>query len=257
MGDGATLVGRAAEVASLQGEWRRATAGELRCVFLTGDAGIGKTSLAEDVAHRHAALATTLTARARPLGGVASFGLWSEALDPHLRDLGGDEIRALVGGPLDDLASLLHSVAAVRGSVPVREPPRSRLLEGLGTLLDNLARRRPVLLTLDDMHQADASSWDLLHYLTLHFSRTPALVVATGRTEELADQPLAVRVLLDLEQEGALRRIEVEPLAREALDELAEDVMGRAVDKDVVDWVAERSQGNPLFAVGLLRSLRE
>ena len=126
MRESATLVGRAPEVASLQGEWQRAAAGELRCVFLTGDAGIGKTSLAEDVAHRHAATATTLTARARPLGGVASFGLWSEALDPHLRDLEGDEIRALCGGPLDDLASLLHSVAAVRGSVKIVLPPISR-----------------------------------------------------------------------------------------------------------------------------------
>jgi DNA-binding CsgD family transcriptional regulator len=257
MREAATLVGRDPEVASLQGEWQRAAAGELRCVILTGDAGIGKTSLAEDVAQRHAGAATTLTARARPLGGVSSFGLWAEALDPHLRDLGDDEIRTLCGGPLDDLASLLFSVAAVRGSIPDREPPRSRLLEGLGTLLQNMARRRPILLTLDDMHQADASSWDLLHYLTLHFSRTPALVMATARTEELADQPLAVRVLLDLEQEGALRRIEVEPLGPEPLRELAEAVMDRAVDKDVVDWVMERSQGNPFYAVGLLRSLRE
>ena len=255
--EGTKLVGRAAEVADLEAEWRRAAAGELRCVLLTGDAGVGKTSLANDVVVRHAPGATILSARARPLGGVASFGLWAEALDTYLRELSPAEITELCGGPLDDLASLLRSVAAVRGATPDREPPRSRLLESLGTLLGNLARRRPVVAVLDDMHQADASSWDLLHYLALRFPRTPALVVATARPGELADQPLAVRVLLELEQEGALRRLDIEPLGQESLRELAEDVMGRAVGKDVVDWVSERSQGIPLYAVGLLRALRE
>jgi len=167
--EGTRLVGRAAEVADLEAEWRRAAAGELRCVLLTGDAGVGKTSLANDVVARHAPGATILSARARPLGGVASFGLWAEALDTYLRELSPAEITELCGGPLDDLASLLRSVAAVRGATPDREPPRSRLLESLGTLLGNLARRRPVVAVLDDMHQADASSWDLLHYLALRF----------------------------------------------------------------------------------------
>jgi DNA-binding CsgD family transcriptional regulator len=257
MGEKTRLVGRAPEVAVLEAEWQRAASGELRCVLLSGDAGLGKTSLAEDTVARHVDAATTLSARARPLGAVASFGLWAEALDTHLRDLPAEEIRELCGGPLDDLASLLHSVAAVRGSVPDREPHRSRLLQSLGTLIQNLARRQPVVLVLDDMHQADASSWDLLHFLAQHFSRIPALVLATARSGEMADQPLPVRVLLDLEQEGALRRIEVEPLGHEPLRELAEDVIGGAVGKDVVDWISERSQGNPLYAIGLLRSLRE
>ena len=78
--EGTKLVGRAAEVADLEAEYRRAAVGELRCVLLTGDAGVGKTSLANDVVARHAPGATILSARARPLGGVASFGLWAEAV---------------------------------------------------------------------------------------------------------------------------------------------------------------------------------
>ena len=257
MSDQARLVGRDAELAVLEAEWQRAAGGELRCVLLSGEAGVGKTTLSGAVADRHAGAAVVLSARARPLGGVASFGLWAEALDAHLRDLPADEVSALCGGLLDDLACLLRSVAAVQGSIPAHEPPRSRLLESLGTVVQNLARRRPVVVLLEDMHQADASSWDLLHYLGLRFRQTPALVLATARPGEIADQPLAVRVLLDLEQEGAVRRLDVEPLGAEALRELAEDVMGRAVGKDVVDWLAERSRGNPLFAVGLLRALRD
>ena len=257
MAEKTRFVGRAAEIAQLEAGWRRAAAGRLTCVLLAGDRGVGKTRLAEEILSRHAGTATTLSARARPLGGVASFGLWTEALEQHLRALPREEVSALCGGLLDDLAGLLRSVAAVRGAVPNQEPPRIRLLESLGMLLANLARRRPVVVVLDDIHQADASSWDVLEYLALHFPRTAVLVVATAHPWELADQPLAVRILLDLEQQDALQRIEVGPLGEGAVRELAEDVLGRVVAKDVLDWVVERSRGNPLYAGGLLRALRD
>ena len=251
------FVGRASEVAALEAERQRSASGELRCVLLAGDPGAGKTRLAEETLARHAASSTALTARARPLSTVASFGVWAEAFEEHLRQLPPEEVGALCGGFLDDLAGLLRSVAGVRRAIPDREPPRIRFLESLGTLLTNLARRRPVVLFLDDMHSADASSWEVLEYLALHFSRTPALVIAAVRPGELADQPLAVRVLLDLEQQEVLRRIDVAPLGEEAVEQLAEDVLGRTVGKDVLDWVSERSRGNTLFAVGLLRALRD
>lgn len=257
MGDDTRLVGRDAELAALTSDIERSAAGEFRCVLVSGDPGVGKTRLAEEVLARSAATATTLASRGRPLGGAASFGLWAEALEQHLRELPLEDVTSLCGGVLDDLAGLLRTVAVVRAAIPDREAPRIRLLESLATLLANLARPRPVVLLLDDVHQADASSWDVLDYLARHFSRIPVTVVATARPGELADQPLALRVLLDLEQQGVLRRVELRPLTEAALQELAEDILGAGVGKDVVDWVAERSRGNPLFAGGLLRALHE
>lgn len=251
------LVGRGAELAALEAELERSSAGEFRCVLLSGDPGVGKTRLAEEVLALSAGSALTLVSRARPLGAAASFGLWAEALEQHLRELPLEEVGELCGGLLDDLAGLLRTVAVVRAAIPDREAPRIRLLESLATLLANLARRRPVVLLLDDVHQADASSWDVLDYLARHFGRIPVTVVATARPGELADQPLAIRVLLDLEQQGVLRRISVVPLDEAAVREMAEEILGAAVGKDVVDWVAERSRGNPLFAGGLLRALHD
>ena len=251
------LVGRAAELAALEVELQRATAGEFRCVLLCGDPGLGKTRLAEEILTRSADSATTLVSRARPLGAAASFGLWAEALEQHLRELPLEEVAQLCGGLLDDLASLLRSVAVVRAAAPDREPPRIRLLESLATLLGNLARQRPLVLLLDDVHQADASSWEMLDYLARHFVQIPVLVLATARPGELADQPLATRVLLDLGQQDALRRVDVLPLDEATIAELAEDILGRVVAPDVLEWVTERSRGNPLFASGLLRAMRD
>jgi hypothetical protein len=220
------LVGRTAEVAALEEEWKRAAGGELRCVLLSGAPGVGKTRLAQELVEGVAGRAIVLSARARPLGGVAAFGLWAEALEDHLRELPANEVTELRGGLLDDLACVLRSVAAVRGDAPEGEAPSPPT----GEPGDAAAEPRPA---------------------------TAALVMATARPGELADEPLAVRVLLDLEQQGRLRRLPIEPLPEPALRELTADMLGSQAGQDVVAWVAERSRGNALFAVGLLLTLRE
>ncbi|MDQ3943887.1 MAG: ATP-binding protein [Actinomycetota bacterium] len=129
MADKTSFVGREAELADLDAQWRQAAGGRFRCVLVVGEPGVGKTRLADEACECHGSSATELPARARPLSGTASFGLWAEALEHHLRELPREEISRLSGGLVDDLASLVRSVAAVRGTVPDREPPRPRLLE--------------------------------------------------------------------------------------------------------------------------------
>jgi class 3 adenylate cyclase/DNA-binding CsgD family transcriptional regulator len=254
---GPALVGRGREMAVLDTELKRAAAGEFRVVLLMGDGGVGKTRLAGEVLADPGQQALVLSARAHPLGGTTSFGLWTEAFEGHLRGLDHNAVSALCGGFLDDLAALLRSAAAVRGSPPVGEPPRSRLLEGLAVLLTNLGDSGPVVLLLDDMHYADASSWDALHYLARNLPRCPVLVLATARPAELAGQVAPRQILLGLEQDGLLRRLEVRPLTTEAVGELAGAVLGHAPPGALVGWLDERSRGNPLFTVGLVQALLE
>ena len=251
------FVGRSTEISLIEEEWRRAASGQFRCVLLLGEPGVGKTRLAEESVLRCGSSTTVLRAQARPLSGTAAFGLWAEALDSHFRELDRDEIFQVCGGHLDDLASLMHSVAAVRGTAPRREPPRPRLLGGLTQLLATLAERRPVIFFFDDLHYADASSWDALAYLTQALASSRVLVVATARTGELTALPAPMRVLVELDELEALRRITLEPLDDAALRELAEDVLARPVGKDVLDWLWDRSRGIPLYAIGLLHAVND
>lgn len=250
-------MGRDREVAVLEAELARAVEGEFRCVLLLSDPGVGKTRLAGEVLARHSPPAIGLSGRAHPLGGTTSFGLWAEALEGHLRGLDTNEVSELCGGFLDDLAALLRSAAAVRGSPAPGEPPRSRLLEGLAVLLTNLAELAPVLVFLDDVHVADPSSWDALHYLARNLPGARVLVLAAARPAELASQAGPTQVLLGLEQEGLVRRMELRPLPTEAVGELAGAVLGQAPPPALVGWLDERSRGNPLFTIGLLRALLE
>ncbi|MBV9174669.1 MAG: AAA family ATPase [Chloroflexi bacterium] len=249
------LVGRDTELAALQREYRRASAGEFRSVLLLADPGIGKTRLVREFLARPRTKTIALSARAYPLGENASFGVWSEALERHLRGLASTDVAEVCGGVLDDLAVLIRSVAAIRPPGLAQEPPRLRLLEGLATIIDNLASRMPLLCFLDDVHLADGSSWECLGYLARNISQARVLVVAAARPAELADHPTGTRITLGLEQEGFLARLELRPLDRDALGNLVQGVIGGPPPPALVAWLAQRSLGNPLFALGLLQAL--
>ena len=115
------LVGRDRELAILEAELERSARGECRCVLITGEAGIGKTRLAAELLARHPDDVIALSGRGYPLGMTASFGIWAEALERYLRGQDPVVVAQLCGGFLDDLATLLRSVAAAQGSVPPRD----------------------------------------------------------------------------------------------------------------------------------------
>ena len=124
-------------------------------------------------------------------------------------------------------------------------------------LLANLASRAPVVLVLDDVHLADASSWEALSYVARRAAESPMFVLATARPE-LSEQPAAAQVIAALEQEGRLDVIRLEPLGRDAVRELAEAVLTEGVSSPTRSSIGLRSTpGNPLFAIDLLGALVE
>src|SRR5438093_763085 len=129
------------------------------------------------------------------------------------------------------------------------------MFEALAVLVRNLAATAPLIIALDDLHHADGSSWEVLNYLAHNLPETRVLIVGAARRAELSDQPIGIDVILGLEQEGMLRRLALGPLSHEGVAELAELVLRRPPPGSLVTWLAERSRGNPLFALGLLLAL--
>ncbi|SKC42071.1 ATP-binding protein [Krasilnikoviella flava] len=225
--------------------------------LLTGEAGIGKTRLVAEVAWRAAADgAAVLWGGGHDAEGHTPYGAFAEALDGWLAEQDADS-RARVGAEHPDLVAFLPSLgrADTHGRSPEEE--RDRLFRATAALLGDLAAARPVVLVLDDLHAADAGSFQLLGHLARRTARAgvPLRFLVTLRPEELPEGDPRRVGLTSLERGGLAVREEVERLDRDACLAVAADAAGDAAGADRLRRVWELSLGNPLFAAELARGL--
>src|SRR5215471_13804154 len=261
------LVGRDAELAALDEQVALVCTGAFRVVLVTGEPGIGKSRLVSELAERQRDSAVVVGSRAFEWGMTYSLALWVEAFERLLSSAPTDEVRRLCGSSVRDLALVLRSARRALGRSPGRpdpeldhepgrEPDPERLLRALTELLDNLSTDSPVIIVLDDVHNADASSWQALYHMARQLPDRPVLVLATARIADLARHAVAGQVLVGLEQDDVLVRLELQALTDESVAALTRAVLGPGdVAPALVSWLAGRSRGYPLFVIGLLRAL--
>ncbi len=264
-----SLVGRDAEVAALDEQLALVRTGAFRVVLVTGEPGIGKSRLVSELAERQRDFAVVVGSRAFELGMTYSLALWVEAFERLLGSAPTAEVRRLCGSSVRDLALVLLSARRALGSAPgkpdgepdhepVREPDPERLLRALTELLDNVSAGGPVIVVLDDVHNADVSSWQALYHMARRLPDRRVLVLATARAADLARHPVAGQVLAGLEQDDVLARLGLQALTDESVAALTRAVLGAGdVPPALVSWLAGRSRGYPLFVIGLLRALLE
>ncbi|MFJ4715536.1 ATP-binding protein [Streptomyces sp. NPDC088785] len=221
--------------------------------LLTGEAGVGKTSLAGEAARRAAAAGTAvLWGGGHDAEGHTPYGAFAEALDGWLADGDAGE-RARVAAEHPELAAFLPSLGrtGVEGGRSPEEE-RDRLFRAAGALLGELAAARPVLVVLDDLHAADEGSFQLLSHLARRAAADGPDVrfLVTHRDEEMPDGDPRRSALAALRRARLCVREDVGRLDREACLAVARD--GGAPPQRL-DRVWELSLGNPLFALELAR----
>jgi len=238
----APLAGRASERDQIAAAVAAAVAGRSRdFVWITGEPGIGKTRLLEEVADQvHAINGSVLQGRGYEAEMVRPFGPWIDALRGVALGLTDEASRAA-------LAPLLPGLG-----VHVPGGDRDRLFEAVVHLLERLTSAgRPVGLILDDLQWFDEASVGLLHFVARAVSGSRVLVACGARSGELDDNQAVVRLTRALRGDGRLRHLSLEPLDTAALEEL---VKGISTGVDVNRAVTE-SEGNPLFAIEIARAL--
>ncbi|WP_254508371.1 serine/threonine-protein kinase [Anatilimnocola floriformis] len=255
------VVHREHELASLRQSLAAAEASRGSMVCVTGEPGIGKTTLVEDFLEGLESRKTIQIARGRCSERQASASAYLPIVDA-LADL----IRGETG---DAVLRLLKVVAPTwsaqlvpgsrYGTVPPVAHTQQAMLREIATLLTAISRIGTVVLFIDDVHWSDVSTVDLLAYVGRHCRERPVLIIVTYRPTELLLGPHPFhRVKLDLQAQGVCNELALSFLGRSQIESLLSLTFP---DHDFPAHFAElihsRTEGSPLFAADLLRYLRE
>ena len=241
------LVGRAAEWTRLTELWAAAERGRAQLVLVTGEPGIGKTRLVDE-------LRAWCDARGAATAGARSYAAEGElAYGPVAAWLRAPALAARRPGPGDrtELARLLPEL----GDAPAAAgEQRARLFAAAARAL--LAPAAPLLLVADDLQWADRDTLQLLHYLVRAHPRARLLVAATARHEEL-DPPHPLHELVTgLGALGRCEELALGRLSRADTAALAAGIRGAPLAPGDAERLFAETEGNPLFAVEALRAGR-
>jgi predicted ATPase len=262
------MVGRQQEWAALRTGFEEAAASRGSMLCVTGEPGLGKTTLVESFLEALAASGRPWSlARGRcseRLAGTEAYLPFLEALDSLLQGEGGAS-RARVMKLLAPTWYLqLAPLAAddpvlARVLAEAKETSQERRKRELGVFLTEVSRQRPLVVFLDDIHWADPSSVDLLAYLGSKCAGLRLLLVLTYRPSDLlrSQHPFG-SVKLELQGRGVCREIALPFLTRDDLDNyLALAFAGHQFPEELASVLHARTEGNPLFMVDLLHYLRD
>lgn len=247
----AALIGRSRSWEVLNGAWEQAGQQPRRLVLVTGEAGIGKTRLVEELAvwcsHRGAVVSE---ARSYPAEGSLAFGLvtgWlrSAVYAEHLAGL--DEPQRA------ELSRLLPELRAGPVALEYGDAGEQiRLFEAVARAL--AATGMPLLLIAEDLHWADRQSLQFLHYLVRSEMQSPLMVVGTARSGDFVRPHPLSDLTVSLRSVGRLNEIELERLSPDASASLAAAVSGRPLTPQQAERIFAESEGNPLFIVEAVRA---
>jgi predicted ATPase len=267
-------VGRDPERAALWTGFESAAAGNGLVLCVTGEPGIGKTTLVEgflaELCARGRAHASASGRCSERLAGAEAYLPVLEALDTLVRGDAGEAaarlMRLVAPTWYAQIAPSPDWPAGQRGegagdcpTAPAQGASQERLKRELLAVLEEVSRARPLVFFLDDVHWADPSTVDLLAYLGARCAGLRLLLVLTYRpTELLLAQHPFVSARLELQRHGVCREVPLGFLSRSEVESyLGLAFAGHRFPADFVDLIRDKTGGNPLFLVDLLRYLRD
>ncbi|SEF34228.1 Predicted ATPase [Amycolatopsis pretoriensis] len=276
LGSGIPLVARTHEMRRLRAAFARAERGEAGAVLLSGDAGVGKTRLL-----------TALAEHVEACGGLVLTGRCIDVREGGLPYLPFAEALAPLGSAADPavaaavrlrpaLGRLLPQGQGVEEPRPAEHPPmtsndretmvRPRPEQDLGQLqlfdavlgvLTEVSEARPVVILLEDLHWADASTRNLLSFLLSRLRAQRLLVVGSYREEDVHRRHPLRGLLSELVRLATVESVDLRPFGAADARKFVEALADEPMSADVVADIVARSQGNPFFAEELLATQTE
>ena len=247
------VIGRDDELDRLVALWHATAPGRPHFVLVTGEPGIGKSRLVEEVrAWCTSVGVANVGARAYEAAGALPYG-------PVIELLRADAMRArrarLDPASMQVLARVLPEVADPPPLAGVEAPARDRLFAAIAAVIAGAGH--PLVVALDDIHWCDADTLALVEFTmrAAASSAAPLLVVATARDEELASRPELRAFVARLHGLGVAVELPLERLDADASADLARLALGGVADDPIIEELVGAAAGNPLFLVEMARSV--
>jgi predicted ATPase len=252
------IIGRDDELDFLDTQVDLLANGPRRVVFVTGDAGIGKTALVDSFCRRIDASIGASVSRGQcvqSLGAAEEYYPVTEALSQLVSGPGGETPGRILARRAPAWLEPGRNGAVADPAAP-RAAIQDRMLGDLCAALEEMAEKKPLILIFEDLHWADDSTLNLISALARRRGHAHLMVVATSCPR----RGLNVESLNGMQQDLLRRRLCAElplaPLRKTAVRallsrELAQDVL----PPELPDFVFQRSEGNPLFAIAVVEHL--
>lgn len=265
------IVGRARQIETLVEHWKRAQSGAGQAVLVSGEPGVGKSRLARELARRltdrrHRWLECRCTPDSSHSALHPIIDLIDRTLDPSRTATAAQrlhKLEALLSMYAFDLAEavpLFASLLSIALDADPEDPEKRRwppldvspermrelTRNAVLSLLFEMADKEPLVLMVEDLHWADSSTFDLLGQLVSEVGSARVLALFTARPEFM---PAFSRA-------GELIQIQLGRLGRSEIEQMALHIThGRALPDDVIDAVATRTDGVPLFVEELILTM--
>jgi hypothetical protein len=243
-------LGRDAEMAELASGLDDLSVGRGSVFLASGEPGIGKTRLAEEVAESAAVRGFSVHwGRAWESGGAPSFWVFTQVMRDICRGLSAHTLGEVVGSLGPELLRVLPELARQIPGLTVAPMPvvddRFRLFEAVEAFLGSATKIAPRLVVLDDLHAADPSSLELLDFLVRIRQPKPLMLLGTYRDVEMRLAPALASTLQRIAREARL--LLLERLDRGAVAEFVAQASGATPAQEHVDAVHRLTEGIPLF----------
>jgi hypothetical protein len=255
------LVDREQEMKILRARLDAALRNEGSLVFITGEAGIGKTRLAYEL-RSYAKLrgAQCLMGRGCEREGAVPYQPWSDIIKEYFRWAPSLLLFKAVGAFAPELAKLVPEVGEKLGSIPPSVPAPTaqqhvRLYEAVTQFFVSISKESPLVLFLDDLQWFDDASMKLLHHMARVITAERLLVVGAYRDLELDDQRSLSRTVAEINRERLFHALPLKRLAFSEVCQMIRQTFGEKVPSELPDLVYSKTEGNPFFVEEVLRSL--